>query len=93
MLSNEEIIASGKIVAESLRKSRIRAITRYRATHKLIRNHRYEFNQIILDEREKLQNMSYSQPSEDILTYLGKKRLYRNARTRELRKLREVRLP
>lgn len=86
MFSNEEIIVSSKIVAESRRKSRIRAIACYRATHKLIQNHQYEYNQILLDEREKLQNVQFRQ-NESYLMNLGEKRLYRNAKIRELRKL------
>ena len=87
MFSNKEIIASSKIVDESLRKSRVRAIARYRATRRLIQNHQHEYDQIIRDEREKLQNVQFRQ-NESYLMNLGEKRLYRNAKIRELRKLR-----
>ena len=86
MFSNKEIIASSKIVDESLRKSRVRAIARYRATRRLIQNHQHEYDQIIRDEGESLQNLQIHL-SEGILMVLGEKRLYRNAKMKELRKL------
>ena len=86
MFSNKEIIASSKIVDESLRKSRVRAIARHRATRRLIQNHQHEYDQIIRDEGESLQNLQIHL-SEDILMVLGEKRLYRNAKLKELRKL------
>ena len=87
--TKDELIVSGKIAAETMRKTRIRAIAHYRAMWQLAIKHHKEFGQLVRLNKKAFANLQTRELSNSELEDLGWKRLYRNEKTRALRRQRK----